>query len=367
MSQQLQYMTRALQLAERGSFTTDPNPRVGCVLVVDNKIVGEAYHHRAGKPHAEVNALLAAGERATNADCYVTLEPCSHTGLTPPCVDALIVAGIRRVFVAVEDPNPKVSGTGIKRLRAAGIMVEIGLLAKEAEALNRGFFQRMRLGRPYVRCKLAMSLDGRTAMASGESQWITGPAARLDVQKLRAASSAIMTGVGTVLSDDPALTVRPEDDGWYPEGESVRQPLRVIVDSQQTTPLNASLFSTTGEVLIASVQDNQNYPNGEAVVLPALHGQVDLTALMMMLGNREINEVLVEAGAVLSGALLKADLIDELIIYMAPKLMGDAARGLFHLPELETMAQNIDLHIIDIRAVGADWRITLKPVTKTQP
>ena len=363
MSQHLKYMARALQLAARGLFTTDPNPRVGCILVLDDKVVGEGYHQRAGEAHAEINALKVAGKNAAGADCYVTLEPCNHTGRTPPCVDALIAAGIRRVFVAMEDPNPVVSGSGIEHLRSAGITVETGMLAEEAKLLNIGFCKRMSLGRPYVRCKLAMSLDGRTAMDSGESQWITGAAARLDVQKLRAASSAILTGVGTVLADDPALTVRPEEGGWYPDGQVIRQPLRVVVDSQQRTPLNAQLFSHAGAVLIASTQADHNYPKAETLVLPSSNGQVDLSALMAHLAQREINELLVEAGAVLNGSLLRAGLIDELIIYMAPKLMGDAARGLLHLPGLETMKQNIDLDIMDIRSVGQDWRILVKPVT----
>ena len=356
------YMSRALQLAARGIFTTAPNPNVGCVIVRDGEIVGEGWHQWAGEGHAEVHALQAAGTKAHGATCYVTLEPCSHTGRTPPCADALIVAGVSHVFVAMQDPNPKVSGTGIARLREAGITVEVGLMASEAEQLNIGFCKRMRTGRPFIRSKLAMSLDGRTAMASGESQWITGATARQDVQKLRAQSGAIITGIGTVLADDPALTVRPEGD-WYLSG-AVRQPLRVVVDSAQRTPKTARLFETDGDVLLASGFMSSDYPQARVMALADDSGQVDLDKLMDELAWQDINEVLIEAGAELNGALLAAGLIDEMVIYMAPKLMGDGGRGLFHLPELTTMAQNIDLEIKDIRAVGKDWRITAIPKGK---
>ncbi|MFW5451057.1 MAG: bifunctional diaminohydroxyphosphoribosylaminopyrimidine deaminase/5-amino-6-(5-phosphoribosylamino)uracil reductase RibD [Methylophagaceae bacterium] len=351
------YMARALQLAERGLFTTDPNPRVGCVLVKDGQTIGEGYHQRAGDPHAEVYALLDAGQQSKDADCYVTLEPCSHTGRTSPCADALIKAGVKRVFIAMMDPNPLVSGTGIEKLKNAGIEVSVGLLQQQAEKLNPGFCQRMRVGRPYVRSKIAMSIDGRTAMSSGESQWITGSDARQDVQRLRARSSAILTGIGTVLADDPALTVRPEGD-WYPDIQAVRQPLRVVVDSQLQIAEQAKIFHDEGDVLIASTVADKSSVKAEIITLPAKSQQVDLHALMTELAQREINDVLVEAGSVLNGALLQENLIDELIIYMAPKLMGDLAKGLFHLPELQTMAQNIDLSISDIRAIGNDWRIT---------
>ncbi len=354
------YMARALQLAERGLFTTAPNPNVGCVIVRDGDVVGEGWHRRAGESHAEVYALADAGEQARGATCYVTLEPCSHTGRTPPCADALIAAGVAQVFVAMQDPNPKVAGAGIQRLREAGISVEVGLMASEAELLNVGFCKRMRTGRPFVRSKLAMSLDGRTAMASGESQWITGVAARQDVQKLRARSDAIITGIGTVLADDPALTVRPEGD-WYPEGEAVRQPLRVVVDSAQRTPKTARLFETDSPVLLASSFMSSDYPKATVMALADESGQVDLDKLLDELAWQDINEVFIEAGAELNGALLAAGLIDEMVIYMAPKLMGDGARGLFHLPALTTMAQNIDLEIQDIRVVGKDWRITARP------
>lgn len=357
-----QFMAKAIQLAQRGLYTTDPNPRVGCVIVKNEKIIGEGWHMRAGEGHAEVNALQDAGHATEGADCYVTLEPCSHFGRTPPCVDALIKAKVRRVFVAMTDPNPVVSGSGIARLRQAGIEVQTDILAAQSEKLNPGFCQRMRIGKPYIRSKLAMSLDGRTAMASGESKWITGPEARADVQKLRARSSAIMTGIGTILADDPLLNVRPEQSqtGWYPEGQKVRQPLRVIVDSKMRMPADARILQQQ-RVLLATAQDKQAPQGAETLVLPEEGGIIDLSALMSVLAQREINELMVEAGGVLNGALLKARLIDELVIYMAPKIMGDMARGVFHLPGMDTMAQNISLNISDIRAIGKDWRITAVP------
>ena len=359
------YMARALQLAANGLYTTHPNPRVGCVIVGAGenagKVVGEGWHARAGEPHAEVHALAQAGAHARGATAYVTLEPCCHHGRTPPCADALIEAGVARVVMAMVDPNPKVAGQGLAWLGAAGITTESGVLQAQAEALNAGFMMRMREHRPYVRCKLAMSLDGRTAMASGESKWITSDAARADVQRLRASSAAILTSIGTVLADDPALTVRM--------GGVARQPLRVVVDSQLRISPQARLLSAPGNALIVTTaQDDVRSvklmsENVTVSVQPARQGQVDLTALMQMLAvEHEINEVLVEAGPTLNGALLDAGLIDEVIIYMAPHLMGDAARGLFHLPGLQHMSQRIALDIQDIRAVGQDWRITAKIV-----
>ncbi|PHS27487.1 MAG: riboflavin biosynthesis protein RibD [Methylophaga sp.] len=354
------YMARALQLAERGLFTTDPNPHVGCVIVQNNQVIGEGWHQRAGEPHAEINALNAAGEHAQNADCYVTLEPCSHFGRTPPCADALIKAGVKRVYIAMQDPNPQVAGQGIAKLKEAGIEVVVGILENEAEQLNKGFCKRMRTGRPFVRSKLAMSLDGRTAMATGESKWITGPAARQDVQKLRAQSSAIMTGTGTLLADDPSLTVRPEGN-WYPDQQSIRQPLRIVVGKDPIVPEYAHLFDDPYQVLFVTTKKRERGNVVDVLTVPEKKGHVDLNTMMMVLATRGINEIMVEAGSTLNGALLSAGLIDELIIYMAPKIMGDSAKGLFHLPELQTMAQNIDLDITDIRAVGNDWRITAVP------
>jgi len=355
------YMARALQLAARGLFTTDPNPRVGCVIVKDDHIIAEGWHQRAGEGHAEVNAIANAGGAAKGSDCYVTLEPCSHFGRTPPCADLLVNAGVKRVFIAMRDPNPVVSGNGIKRLQDAGIDVTVGVLTQQAEDLNPGFCKRMRTGMPYVRAKIAMSLDGRTAMSSGESKWITGPEARQDVQKLRARSSAILSGMGTVIADDPAFTIRPEGD-WYPEQQPVRQALKVIVSAHSTLPNDCQLLSNKDDLLLVGTKTQPGIPDDINVLTVAeKNGGVDLHALMIELGQREMNEVMVEAGSVLNGALLDAGLIDELIIYMAPKIMGDSARGIFHLPELQAMSQNIELTITDIRAVGKDWRITAKP------
>ena len=353
-------MARALQLAERGLYSTDPNPRVGCVLVRDGVVVGEGWHERAGGPHAEINALQQAGAQAAGATAYVTLEPCSHHGRTPPCSTALIAAGVARVVAAMQDPNPRVAGSGLQALQQAGIDTASGVLGAAAEALNPGFVKRMRTGLPWVRCKLAMSLDGRTAMASGESQWITGPDARRDVHRLRARASAILTGIDTVLADDPALTVRLEE----PAETSVRQPLRDVLDSRLRMPAAARLLGLPGETLLLTgvTQLEQHARLARAGVtlatLPLQAGRLDLAAVLRHLGELELNEIHVEAGATLCGALLRAGLLDELVVYMAPHLMGDAARGLFSLPGLEHMAQRLNLRVTDIRAVGDDWRIT---------
>jgi len=354
------YIARALQLAERGLYSTDPNPRVGCVLVRDGVVVGEGWHQRAGGPHAEINALQQAGAQAAGATAYVTLEPCSHHGRTPPCSTALIAAGVARVVAAMQDPNPRVAGSGLQALQQAGIDTASGVLGAAAEALNPGFVKRMRTGLPWVRCKLAMSLDGRTAMASGESQWITGPDARRDVHRLRARASAILTGIDTVLADDPALTVRLEE----PAETAVRQPLRVVLDSRLRMPAAARLLGLPGETLLLTgvTQLEQHARLARAGVtlatLPLQAGRLDLAAVLRHLGELELNEIHVEAGATLCGALLRAGLLDELVVYMAPHLMGDAARGLFSLPGLEHMAQRLNLRVTDIRAVGDDWRIT---------
>ncbi len=352
------YMARALALARRGLYSTDPNPRVGCVLVKDGHIVGEGWHERAGEPHAEAIALDIAGARARGATAYVTLEPCCHHGRTPPCTDALLSAGVARMVAAMRDPNPQVAGRGLDILRAAGVWVECGLLEAEARALNPGFIQRMTLGRPWVRVKLAMSLDGRTALASGESQWLTGEAARADVQRLRARSSAILTGIGTVLTDDPSLNVRLP--------EAVCQPLRVILDTELRTPPTAQTLQLPGPVAIfTTVLDPAVWAplqaaGGEVIVAPRAGRGLDLRAVMAELARRECNEVHVECGPTLAGALLQAELIDELVIYLAPLLLGDRARGLFHLPELVRMRERQELEILETRAVGRDWRLTLR-------
>lgn len=353
------YMTRALELARRGLYTTDPNPRVGCVLVRDGNVVGEGFHERAGQPHAEVNALRAAGERTRDATVYLTLEPCCHHGKTPPCTDALIGAGVARVVVAMQDPNPRVAGQGFAALAQAGIKSESGLMQSEAEALNPGFIRRMQHGRPYVRVKLAASLDGRTAMANGESKWITGEPARDDVQHWRARSSAILTGIGTVLADDPSLNVRAFDIG--------RQPLRVILDSTLRMSPKAAMLSLPGSTLVVTASHDAARAAalraaGADVQVAGKEGRIDLAALMKMLAAREINEILVEAGATLSGALLEAGLVDELVLYQAPCLLGDTGRGLFRLTNLTQMAKRPTLEIKDARAIGQDWRLVARIV-----
>lgn len=361
------YMARALELARRGRYTTSPNPNVGCVIVRDGQIVGEGYHLRAGEPHAEVHALRMAGERARGATAYVTLEPCSHFGRTPPCCDALIEAGVARVVAAMQDPNPQVAGRGLYRLQQAGIAVSHGLMMQEAEALNRGFLKRMRTGFPWVQLKLGASLDGRTAMASGESQWITSPQARQDVQRLRAMSSAILSSSATVLADDPALTVRYGELSAATRQavaeQDLRQPLRVVIDSQNRVTPQHRLAVQPGETWLARLQaDQRNWPqNVTQMILPAVNGRVDLVALLMQLGRQQVNSLWVEAGASLAGALLQAGVVDELILYVAPKLLGDDARGLCHLPGIAQLAEAPAFRFSDIRQVGADLRLTLTP------
>lgn len=364
-SQDQVFMARAIQLAKRGHYTTHPNPRVGCVIVHNGEIVGEGFHVRAGEGHAEVNALVHAGDKSKDANVYVTLEPCSHHGRTPPCSQALIDAGVKRVVAAMQDPNPQVAGKGIKLLNDAGIETETGVMQAEVEALNPGYLKRMRIGKPFVRSKIAMSLDGRTAMASGESKWITSVDARLDVQRLRASSDAILTGIETVLKDDPSLNVRLDD---LPEDvpSDVPQPLRVIMDSHLRMQDKARMLSLDGKTVVFTTSGDKNLAdklenkNASVVKVQSSNGHVDLSAMLELLAQQEINEVLVEAGSTLNGALLQAGLIDELVIYVAPKLMGDNAKGLFHLPGLAKMSESIDLNIIDIRSVGKDFRITAK-------
>ncbi len=352
------HMARALTLARRGLYGTDPDPRVGCVLVDRGEIVGEGWHQRAGEAHAEVIALEAAGSRARGATAYVTLEPCCHHGRTPPCTDALLQAGITRMVAAMPDPNPQVAGKGLKQLRDAGMAVDCGLLESEARALNPGFIQRMTQGRPFVRLKLAMSLDGRTALASGESQWLTGEAARRNVQRLRARASAILTGTGTLLADDPGLNVRLP--------EAPRQPLRVILDTGLRTPPTAKTLGLPGSVLIftAVANPDRHAPlqaaGAEIVVMPRAERGLNLRAIMAELARRECNELHVECGPTLAGALLQAKLMDELVVYMAPLLLGDKARGLFQLPKMIRMNERTELEIVETRAVGRDWRLTLR-------
>jgi diaminohydroxyphosphoribosylaminopyrimidine deaminase/5-amino-6-(5-phosphoribosylamino)uracil reductase len=349
------HMAHALRIARLGLYTTDPNPRVGCVLVKAGRVVGSGWHRRAGEPHAEIHALRAAGEASRGANAFITLEPCSHHGRTPPCVEALITAGIARAVIAMHDPNPQVAGSGIAALARAGIATEVGLLQAQALALNAGFSSRMRRGRPLVRVKLAASLDGRTAMASGESMWITGAAARADVQRWRARSSAILCGIGTVETDDPALTVRDFDIG--------RRPLRVVVDGSLRVSPNAKVLTKEAPTLVVTaVTDEQRVERlrrlgTEVICLPAPDGRVDLAALMQYLGGQEINEVLVESGPRLCGALLTAGLVDELILYLAPCLLGSKARPLLDLPDLVRLQDRVMLEVQDSRALGGDWRI----------
>jgi diaminohydroxyphosphoribosylaminopyrimidine deaminase/5-amino-6-(5-phosphoribosylamino)uracil reductase len=349
------HMARALQLAARGLFTTSPNPRVGCVIVRDGYVVGEGWHERAGTPHAEIHALKAAGEAARGATVYVTLEPCSHHGRTPPCAESLIQAGVTRVVAAMTDPNPLVAGGGISMLTLAGIGAEVGLMEAEARALNPGFVSRMARQRPWVRLKTASTLDGKIALANGASQWITGEAARADVQRLRARACAVLTGSGTVLADNPRMNVRDFDIG--------RQPLRVIVDSRLRTPTDAAILPA----LIACRQADPRtraaleQAGAEVVELPGTDGRVDLAALLTLLARRGINELHVEAGAALNGALLAAGLVDEWVAYVAPMAVGDAARGLFAQPPLATLADAARFRMADVRQIGGDLRLTLYP------
>jgi diaminohydroxyphosphoribosylaminopyrimidine deaminase/5-amino-6-(5-phosphoribosylamino)uracil reductase len=349
-----QYMARALTLAEHGLNTTMPNPRVGCVIVRDEQIVGEGWHLRAGEAHAEVHALRAAESQARGATAYVTLEPCSHFGRTPPCCDALIKAGVKRVVCAMQDPNPLVAGRGLQTLRAAGIEVVSGVLEARARCLNEGFISRMERGRPWLRIKSAASLDGRTALANGQSQWITSDAARTDAQHWRARSCAILTGIGTVLADNPRLTVRGI--------ASERQPLRVIVDSQLRTPLDAAVLAEGHALIATAITDPSRFEayqkSGiEIISLPSADGRIDLPALMQELGQRGLNEILTEAGPLLNGALIASGCADALLLYLAPSLLGHSARGMFALPEIESLTQRQSLHIQDVTAIGGDLRI----------
>ncbi len=354
-------MRRALALAARGKCTTQPNPRVGCVLVRDGadgpQIVGEGWHQRAGEPHAEVFALRMAGERARGADAYVTLEPCAHHGRTPPCADALIAAGVARVFVAVGDPHPQVAGAGFAKLRAAGIACESGLLEAEARELARGFLSRIERKRPFVTLKLAMSLDGRTAMASGESRWITGDEARADVHRLRAEAGAVLTSSDTVLADDPELSVRlpqAEREGW-------RQPDRIVLDSHARVPASAKVWTGHAQRFWLTASAATAPEGVETAVLPRdADGHVSLPAALSYLAGRDVNEVLVECGPRLAGSFLRAGLVDELVVYTAPKLLGDAARGLVHLPGLERLADHVALQFTSAEFIGHDLKITAR-------
>ncbi|HYG31501.1 MAG TPA: bifunctional diaminohydroxyphosphoribosylaminopyrimidine deaminase/5-amino-6-(5-phosphoribosylamino)uracil reductase RibD [Methylophilaceae bacterium] len=358
------FMTRALRLAEQGLYTTMPNPRVGCVIAKNGNIIAEGVHLYAGQPHAEAHALHAAGEAARGADVYVTLEPCSHHGRTPPCADALIKAGVNRVIAAMQDPNPLVAGSGLAKLAAQRIATASGLMEAQARALNPGFISRMTRGRPFIRTKIAASLDGRTALASGISQWITGDPARSDVQHWRARSCAILTGISTVLADDPLMTVRQPE---LVEQKQGRQPLRVVLDSRLKIPKEAKILQDS-HTLVVYASDPGSRADGllqagvELLQLPGADGRVSLQGLIEALAQREINEVLVEAGAVLNGALQALNMIDEYLIYYAPVLLGDAGKGMFSLA-LTDMSQRHQLEIVDVRYVGSDMRVQARPRT----
>lgn len=353
------FMARALELARNGFYTTDPNPRVGCVLVKDHQIIAEGWHAQAGQAHAEVDALakLTHPDLSHGATAYVTLEPCSHHGRTGPCCEALIAAGIKRVVVAMQDPNPLVAGNGLKKMLDAGVEVSCGLLQADAEQLNRGFIKRMLVGLPFVRSKLAMSLDGRTALANGRSQWITSPQARQDVQKWRAESSAIVTGIDTVLADDPSLNVRLDC--------AVKQPVRVILDSNLRMPLRAKMLQLPGETWLVTCNGDPAKQQGLLDVgckikqVAAHNGRIDLLQAFKFLAEQQINSVWVEAGATLNGALLDTALIDEWLVYVAPCVLGDQGRGLFHFPELQTLTDKKTFKFDAVRQVGPDLRLTL--------
>ncbi|HST28192.1 MAG TPA: bifunctional diaminohydroxyphosphoribosylaminopyrimidine deaminase/5-amino-6-(5-phosphoribosylamino)uracil reductase RibD [Rudaea sp.] len=353
-------MARALRLAEAGLYTTQPNPRVGCVIAHGGEIVGAGFHARAGEPHAEVFALREAGERARGATAYVTLEPCAHFGRTPPCADALVAAGVARVIAACEDPNPKVAGGGFEKLRAAGIAVETGLMRQAARELNRGFISRLERGRPWVRVKLAMSLDGRTALANGQSQWITGEAARADVQRWRARSSAILTGTGTARVDDPRLTVR------LPDGEAFTPVLRVVPDARlDALPAQAHLLDGSVPTLVLHDESarprDDRYRHAELVAITTdAIGRIDLAATLDLLAARGVNELQVEAGPTLCGALFQTGLVDEMLLYVSPILLGDTARPLLVLPALGEIAAGRRLRVVDERRIGDDWRLLLR-------
>jgi diaminohydroxyphosphoribosylaminopyrimidine deaminase / 5-amino-6-(5-phosphoribosylamino)uracil reductase len=350
------HMARALTLAARGLFTTDPNPRVGCVVVRDDRVLGEGWHVRAGEAHAEVLALRAAGPDARGATVYVTLEPCSHTGRTPPCADALISAGVARVVCCTVDPNPKVAGGGIERLKAAGISVSVGILAAEARELNVGFFSRFERGRPFIRLKLAMSLDARTAPASGGQAWISGEAARADVQLWRARRGAVLTGAGTVRTDDPRLDVRLAYGSW------VRQPLRVLLDPMLTCSVGAKLFHGHGAlVFAASDAPVRTQDSARVERLPRAAGGLDLHAVVRRLSELEINELLVECGPRLAGAFILASLVDEFVLYIAPSLLGADAAPLMHVSGLGPPGSLPAFEFKDVQRIGADLRLILTP------
>jgi len=372
-------MALALQLAKKGEFTARPNPMVGCVIVKNGEIIGQGWHQKSGQAHSEVNALDEAGEQAKDATCYVTLEPCAHTGKTAPCAQALIKAGVKQVIAAMEDPFPEVAGKGFEILHQAGILVKVGLYEEQARALNRGFISRVVNKKPFVTCKLAMSLDGRTALADGSSKWITGPAARSDVQKLRARQDAILTGMGTLLADDPSLTVRPEDctDESLTQAFDIglSQPVRILLDKKADASISAKLFNSSGKVIwmmeaenLAKAKEVLNENNGieSGNIEIGEFNPNNLSDLLTSLAEAKVNHLLIEAGHQLAGAFLQQGLIDELIVYVAPKLMGNEGMGLFQL-NIASMKDTINLTLKETRHLGDDLRLTYhlaKPLEK---
>ena len=355
------YMATALSLAKQGMYTAHPNPRVGCVIVRNDQIVGQGWHQITGGPHAEVAALEEAGDNARNATAYVTLEPCAHQGNTGPCCDALVAAGLSRVVIAVEDPFSEVAGQGKSKIEAAGIDVSVGLLESEARSLNSGYFSRIQRERPFVRLKVATSIDGATAMSDGESKWITGDSARQDVQKLRASSGGVMTGIGTVISDNPKLTVRDASI-------TTRQPIRALLDSQLRASTKAHIFEESAATLVFCVNDErrESYENSHAKVhkVAATDKRPDLPMVLKILAEEGINDLLVEAGSVLSGNLIENNLIDELVIYQAPHIMGSNTKPMFLTPQWKSLQDRLSLDIQDIRKIGADYRITARPINR---
>jgi len=364
-------MQRALNLAKRGHYTTSPNPRVGCVLVNNHKIVGEGYHARAGLGHAEVIALKQAGTLAKGATAYVTLEPCSHFGKTPPCAQALINAGVKHVIAAMVDPNPKVSGNGLNKLKAAEITTEYGLLAQDAQLLNVGFIQLMTTKKPYVRCKLAVSLDGKTAMSSGESQWITSPEARRNVQRLRAQSCAIISGADSVIFDEAKMNVRWSELGNLKNSyaaENIRQPVRVLIDSQNRLTPNLAIFQIDSPIIICThnIEKKYSWPHFvEHISVPLMaqpsgNKKLDLNAVIVLLGERGLNDVLIESGAKLTGAFVEQNLVDELIMFQAPTLIGADGKGMLNMPSVQRLSQSKKITFSEVIMVGKDLRITAK-------
>jgi diaminohydroxyphosphoribosylaminopyrimidine deaminase / 5-amino-6-(5-phosphoribosylamino)uracil reductase len=365
------FIARAIQLARKGLYTSKQNPRVGCVIVKAGKIIGEGWHRGAGLAHAEIEALnnIDVGESAEGADVYVSLEPCCHQGKTGPCTDALIKAKVKRVICAMQDPAPHAAGKGFSVLKKAGIEVQTGLLAEQAARLNPGFIKRMSTNMPYVRIKMAMSIDGRTAAKDGNSQWISGAAARIDVQQWRAQSDAIITGIATVLTDDPLMTVRP-DENWsllWPQDIPLKQPLRCVLDSHLRFPLNAKMREHDGKIILFTLPEAQQKADGlkaqgvHVMSVPAANnGRPDLTKVLQKLAELEVNEVWVEAGSQLAGAFISENLFDEIIIYMSPVLLGSQAKPLFDLPEIKTMQDKMNLNMVDMCKVGDDLRLTFR-------